>query len=198
MLCRVCHCDKDTFSRVRYHGEDRLIVCYKDIIVLRKSFYPLPFRFFSEYSEKNGVVVLFSAKVVLDRCLSGIFVFEKGVIACVAESVEEGALKRKIYKEIGLCVGEDYKSPFTCELIRCKTKLILCATFEKVSKEDYGILLAYKNLFPTPVLFCFSDICLLVRKKIVEIKEDEILSTDFDLPERNKGNGRGRIVPLDR
>ncbi|MBO4538720.1 MAG: hypothetical protein J5781_00475 [Clostridia bacterium] len=134
----------------------------------------------------------------MDRTLSGVFVFEKGVIACVAESVEEGALRRKIYKEIGLCVGEDYKSPFTCELIRSRTKMILCVTSEKVTKEDYGILLAYRNLFPVPMLFCFSDVCMFVDKRIVEMDDGENFEIDSGSSSQKWNGSQNCIARLDR
>lgn len=198
MLCRVCYCDKYSVTSVKYNGEKRLIAYYKDHIIIRKSCYPLPFRYFSDYSLKYDTVVLMFAEVVLDKPLSGLFVFDKGVIACVAESVEEGAKSRKVYKRIGLSVGEDYKSPFTCELIRGGAQTIVCATGKALVKEDYGLMLAYKTLFPLPVLFVFSDCIYLVYKRINEQKENEIFNIDCSLSVPNLKNGRDTVVVIDR
>ena len=197
MLYRVCYCDKFSVTSVRYNGEERLIAYYKDPIVIRKSFYPLPFRYFSDYSLNHNTVVLLFAEVVLDKALSGFFVFNKGMIACVAESIEEGAKRRKVYKKIGLCVGEDCKSPFTCELLRGEAETIVCATAKPLEKEDYGLMLAYKTLIPVPTLFVFSDCIYFINKRIIEQKENEIFKIESTLSVHNLKKGQESVVVIE-
>ncbi len=198
MLCRVCYCDKNSLTSIKYGGEECLIAYYKDEIIIRKSFYPLPFRFFADYSFRNDTVVLLFAGVVLDKTLSGFFIFDKGAIACVAESIAEGAKRRKVYKGIGLCVGEDYKSPFTCELLRGNAKMIVCAAKKRFEKEDYGLFLAYRSFFSLPVLFLFSECVYAVDKRIKELKENEIVKIDSGLSVRNLKSGQDTVVVIDR
>lgn len=102
------------------------------------------------------------------------------------------------YKRIGLSVGDDYKSPFTCEFLRGGAQTIVCTTGKPPAKEDYGLMLAYKTLFPLPVLFVFSDCIYLVNKRINEQKANEIFNIDYSLSVPNLKNGRDTVVVIDR
>lgn len=197
MLYRFCRCGGETLSRITYGGEERLIVLYRDIIYLRKSVYPLPFRFFADYSEANGALVFLYATVVLDRTLSCVFIFKKGRLDCVVESVEEGAKRRKVYGKAGVCVGDDYKSPFAGELLLGGAEIIISMADRPVEKTDYGVFLSYKHLFGVPAIFAFCDGFFVIDKTIRCIDENKTTEIKHGVALSKLKNGYGKVLVIE-
>ncbi len=167
-----------------YRSEEWLFVYVSYVVSLKKEDFS-PFDFFEEYSRAYRVKVAVFAVISTGVPLPGIFVFENGALTCVASSVEKGAKYRRIYKEVGLCVGDDYKNPLNYAITFGKAEYVFAASEERITREGFRTLCAYRNFNAFSMIFVCKDGFFLIDDSIKSLHE----GNTYELRERHFGRG---------